>query len=60
MPRFTFGPFELDPEARVLQRNGEPIPMAGKTLDTLLVLIENRGRLIDKDELTCLVFLSQS
>ncbi|MFZ0590784.1 MAG: winged helix-turn-helix domain-containing protein [Bryobacteraceae bacterium] len=56
MPGFTFGPFELDPEARVLRRNGEPIPMAGKTLDTLLVLVENRGRLIDKDELLARVW----
>jgi Tol biopolymer transport system component/DNA-binding winged helix-turn-helix (wHTH) protein len=51
MPRYTFGPFELDPEARLLRRDGEPIPMAGKTLDTLIVLVENRGRLIDKEEL---------
>jgi len=33
MPRYTFGPFSLDPEARVLLRDGEPMPMAGKTLD---------------------------
>ena len=51
MGRFKFGPFELDPEARVLRRDGEPIPTAGKTLDMLLVLVENRGRLVDKDEL---------
>src|SRR5438552_15394649 len=51
MSRYSFGPFSLDPEARVLLRDGEPIPVAGKTLDTLVVLIENRGRLVDKDEL---------
>jgi Tol biopolymer transport system component/DNA-binding winged helix-turn-helix (wHTH) protein len=51
MARYTFGPFSLDPEARVLQRNGEAVPIAGKTLDTLLMLVQNRGRLVDKDEL---------
>jgi DNA-binding winged helix-turn-helix (wHTH) protein/Tol biopolymer transport system component len=51
MPRYLFGPFSLDPETRVLLRNGEPIPMAGKNLDMLVVLVQNRGRLVDKDEL---------
>lgn len=51
MPCYRFGPFELDPAARVLRREGEPVPLAGKTLDTLVVLVENRGRLVDKEEL---------
>jgi len=51
MPRYTFGPFSLDPEARLLLRDGEPMPMAGKTLDVLVVLVQNRGRLVEKDEL---------
>jgi DNA-binding winged helix-turn-helix (wHTH) protein len=51
MSRYTFGPFSLDPEARVLLRDGEPMRMAGKTLDVLVVLVQNPGRLIDKDEL---------
>jgi DNA-binding winged helix-turn-helix (wHTH) protein/Tol biopolymer transport system component len=51
MPHYAFGPFSLDPEARVLLRDGEPIQMAGKTLDMLVLLVQNRGRLVDKDEL---------
>jgi DNA-binding winged helix-turn-helix (wHTH) protein len=51
MPRYAFGPFSLDPEARVLLRDGEPMPIAGKALDVLVVLVQNRGRLLDKDEL---------
>ena len=51
MPRYTFGRFELDPEARSLRRDGEPVPTGGKTLDTLAVLVENRGRVVDKEEL---------
>jgi DNA-binding winged helix-turn-helix (wHTH) protein len=46
MARYSFGPFSLDLEARVLLRDGEPIPVTGKTLDTLVVLVENRGRLV--------------
>lgn len=51
MPCYAFGPFVLDPKARVLRRNGESVPLAGKTLDTLILLLENRGLLVDKDEL---------
>jgi DNA-binding winged helix-turn-helix (wHTH) protein/Tol biopolymer transport system component len=51
MPRYTFGPFLLDTEARALLRDGAPIQVTGKTFDTLVVLVQNRGRLVDKDEL---------
>jgi DNA-binding winged helix-turn-helix (wHTH) protein/Tol biopolymer transport system component len=51
MPRYAFGPFSLDPEARILLRDGVPVPIPAKSLDTLVVLVENRGRLVDKDEL---------
>ncbi len=51
MTRFAFGPFLLDLEARSLQRDGQALPVAGRTLDTLIVLLQNRGRLLDKDEL---------
>src|ERR1700693_6043419 len=51
MARYTFGPFSLDTEARALLRDSEAIPMAGKTFDTLVMLVQNRGRLVDKEEL---------
>jgi Tol biopolymer transport system component/DNA-binding winged helix-turn-helix (wHTH) protein len=51
MPRYTFGGFELDSEARVLWHDGEPTAIAGRALDVLIMLVQNRGRLIDKDEL---------
>ena len=51
MPLYTFGPFSLDPESRVLLRNGEAISIPGKTFDVLIILVQNRGRLVDKDEL---------
>src|SRR6185312_1511294 len=49
MPCYAFGPFVLDPKARVLRRGGESVPLAGKTLDTLVLLVQNRGLLVDKD-----------
>src|SRR6185437_11241583 len=51
MPTYAFGSFELDSEARILRRNGEQTGLAGRALDILIVLVQNRGRLIDKDEL---------
>ena len=51
MPRYAFSPFLLDTEARSLLNGGEPVAMAGKTFDTLSVLVQNHGRLMDKDEL---------
>jgi Tol biopolymer transport system component/DNA-binding winged helix-turn-helix (wHTH) protein len=48
---YEFGPFRVDPVRRVLLRNGQPLPVASKTFDTLLTLIENRGQTVEKDEL---------
>src|SRR4051794_22910096 len=56
MPRFSFGPFLLDVESRALLRDGEPLAIAARTLDTLAVLVQNRGRLLDKDELLSLIW----
>jgi tetratricopeptide (TPR) repeat protein/DNA-binding winged helix-turn-helix (wHTH) protein len=46
-----FGEFQLDPTERLLLRDGRPIPITPKAFDTLLVLVENSGRLLDKNEL---------
>jgi DNA-binding winged helix-turn-helix (wHTH) protein len=52
LPRFyEFGPFSVDTGKRLLLRNGEPVPLAPKVLETLLVLVENRDRVLSKDEL---------
>ena len=48
---YEFGPFRLDPSERLLMRAGEPVSLAPKVFDTLTALIENSGRLLDKDEL---------
>jgi DNA-binding winged helix-turn-helix (wHTH) protein/TolB-like protein/Flp pilus assembly protein TadD len=49
--RYSFGPFELDPMQRLLLRRGKPVPLAPKAVETLLLLVENSGRLVDKEEL---------
>jgi TolB-like protein/DNA-binding winged helix-turn-helix (wHTH) protein/Tfp pilus assembly protein PilF len=48
---YEFGPFVLEAANRRLRRGGEPVPLAPKVLETLLVLIENRERVVTKDEL---------
>jgi TolB-like protein/DNA-binding winged helix-turn-helix (wHTH) protein/Tfp pilus assembly protein PilF len=48
---YEFGSFVMDPDKRLLYREGELVSLAPKILETLLVLIENRGRVLSKDEL---------
>src|SRR5580700_2348469 len=48
---YAFGPFRLDSEKRVLVRDGTPISLAPKLAKTLLLLVENAGHLVDKDDL---------
>ena len=50
-PFYEFGPFSVDAGRRLLFRNGEPVPLAPKVLETLLALIENRERVLSKDDL---------
>jgi TolB-like protein/DNA-binding winged helix-turn-helix (wHTH) protein/Tfp pilus assembly protein PilF len=48
---YEFGPFRLDPAERLLLQDGKPVPLAPKVTDTLLVLIQNAGHLVEKDDL---------
>ena len=48
---YRFGPFHLDARERRLSRGDEVIPLRLKVFDTLLVLVENAGRLVTKQEL---------
>jgi len=47
---YEFGPFRVLPSERRLLRDGKPVRLAPKVFDTLLFLVENPGRLIEKDE----------
>jgi TolB-like protein/tetratricopeptide (TPR) repeat protein len=53
---YEFGPFRLDPLKRLLWREGEVVSLKPKAFETLLVLLENRGRVMDKDELLRLLW----
>jgi TolB-like protein/DNA-binding winged helix-turn-helix (wHTH) protein/Tfp pilus assembly protein PilF len=48
---YAFGPFRLEPEERLLLRDRRPVPLGPKVTETLLLLVQNAGHLVDKDEL---------
>jgi len=39
-----FGPFLLDPDRRLLLRNGEPVALTPKAFDALVLLVARRDR----------------
>jgi DNA-binding winged helix-turn-helix (wHTH) protein/Tfp pilus assembly protein PilF len=48
---YVFGPFTLHVARRRLLRDGEPVVVPAKAIDVLQVLLENRGRTVEKDDL---------
>ncbi len=48
---YEFGPFSVDVLSRVLLRDGKALPLEPKLFDTLLVLVENHGKVMSKEEL---------
>jgi DNA-binding winged helix-turn-helix (wHTH) protein/energy-coupling factor transporter ATP-binding protein EcfA2 len=50
-PVYEFLGFQLDVRQRVLIRDGNLIALTPKAFDVLLFLIQNRGRVLEKDEL---------
>jgi DNA-binding winged helix-turn-helix (wHTH) protein/pimeloyl-ACP methyl ester carboxylesterase len=53
---YRFGHFHLDVRERLLSRGGDVIPLRLKVFDTLVVLVENAGRLVTKQELLDMVW----
>ena len=47
----AIGPFRLDPADRLLSRDGQPVALTPKALETLVVLVERHGTLVTKEEL---------
>jgi TolB-like protein/DNA-binding winged helix-turn-helix (wHTH) protein/Tfp pilus assembly protein PilF len=47
----SFGPFQIDARDRVLRRDGAELPLTLKAAETLLVLVENAGHVVEKDAL---------
>src|SRR4051812_103180 len=48
---YEFGAFRLDAAERLLFQGGEAVPLPPKVIETLLMLVENNGRLLEKEEL---------
>lgn len=56
---YTFGEFELDASRRILLKNGNPVSLNSKTRELLIVLVENRDRVLSKNELLDTVWKDQ-
>jgi Tol biopolymer transport system component/DNA-binding winged helix-turn-helix (wHTH) protein len=48
---YAFGPFVADPLLGVLRKDTVAVPLTPKAFEVLVILIERRGRLVEKDEL---------
>ena len=48
---YEFGDFRLDAQKHRLLRDGEIVPLTPKAVETLRVLVERPGRLVERDEL---------
>jgi Tol biopolymer transport system component/DNA-binding winged helix-turn-helix (wHTH) protein len=48
---YRFADFTIDSSQRVLLRSGKPVALTPKAFDTLLILVESVGRIVEKEEL---------
>jgi TolB-like protein/Flp pilus assembly protein TadD len=48
---YEFGEFRIEAGKRLLLRDGAPVALTPKAFDTLLHLVQNRQRIVEKDEL---------
>jgi predicted ATPase/DNA-binding winged helix-turn-helix (wHTH) protein len=48
---YRFGEFEINTDEGFLLREGEIVPLSPKIFDTLLLLVQNNGRMLSKDEI---------
>ena len=48
---YQFGEFTVDVDQRILLRNGTPLSLPPKLFDTFIILVNNRGRIVAKEEL---------
>jgi TolB-like protein/Tfp pilus assembly protein PilF len=47
---YEFGPFRVDTSERQLIRDGEVVPLRPKVFDVLLMLVQNSGHILTKDD----------
>jgi DNA-binding winged helix-turn-helix (wHTH) protein len=48
---YEFGEFRLDPVGRVFTRQDQPIALTPKSFDLLMLLVDRRGRVLERGEL---------
>lgn len=53
---YEFGPFRLDVNERELRKEGKVLTLTPKAFDTLLILVERRGTLVEREELMGLLW----
>jgi DNA-binding winged helix-turn-helix (wHTH) protein/predicted Zn-dependent protease len=53
---YEFGPFRLKADERLLLRYGQVVQLTPKAFDVLLALVEQRGRLLEKETLLKIVW----
>jgi DNA-binding winged helix-turn-helix (wHTH) protein/TolB-like protein/Flp pilus assembly protein TadD len=46
---YEFDAFRIDTVNRLLLRDGRPVPLKAKVVETLLLLVENHGQVLEKD-----------
>jgi pimeloyl-ACP methyl ester carboxylesterase/DNA-binding winged helix-turn-helix (wHTH) protein len=50
-PTYRFGRFKLDPSERIFCDGAKNVPLAPKVFDTLLLLVENQGKVLSKERM---------
>lgn len=53
---YEFGPFRLDVREQLLTCRGKSVSLSPKVFETLVVMVESNGRLLEKDELLKLLW----
>jgi DNA-binding winged helix-turn-helix (wHTH) protein len=53
---FSFGPFRIVPHARLVERDGSPMPLCSRAFDLLRVLVSRPGEVVSKGELMAKVW----
>ncbi len=53
---YQFGPFSLDATAKVLLKDGQPVHLTRKAVETLLALVENPDQVVTREELMASVW----
>ncbi len=48
---YEFGPFRLEPDEHILRNGDESVSLAPKYFDLLVLLVQNSGRLLTKDQI---------